>query len=72
MEADPVKALGHALDRHPATPGAALSDVLTTNPPPGPARLWHDLARAATAYTAVAEHAWRNAEPTSRPQRDQA
>lgn len=68
LETDPVKALGHALDRHPATPGAALSDVLTTNPPPGPARLWHDLARAAT----LAEHTWRTAEPTSRPQHDQA
>ncbi|MFC6853958.1 hypothetical protein [Aquipuribacter hungaricus] len=68
LEADPVTALGHALDRHPATPGAALSDVLTTNPPPGPARLWHDLARAST----LAEHAWRDAEPTSRPRHDQA
>lgn len=68
LDTDPVKALGHALDRHPATPGAALSDVLTTNPPPGPARLWHDIARAAT----LAEHTWRTAEPTSRPHRDQA
>lgn len=68
LETNPVEALGVALLRHPATPGVALTDVLTTNPPAGPARLWHDLARAAT----VAAHEWRSADPTSRPQRDQA
>ncbi|MFC3690530.1 hypothetical protein [Aquipuribacter hungaricus] len=68
LETNPVRALGIALDRHPATPGVALSDVLTTNPPPGPARLWHDLARAAV----VAADVWRNADPASRPHRDQA
>lgn len=68
LETNPVKALGAALERHPATPGVALSDVMTTKPPPGSARDWHDLARAST----VAARAWRDAEPASRPQRDQA
>lgn len=68
LETNPVKALGAALERHPSTPGVALSDVMTTKPPPGSARDWHDLARAST----VAARAWRDAEPASRPQRDQA
>ena len=68
LETNPVKALGAALERHPATPGVALSDVMTTKPPPGSARDWHDLARAST----VAARAWHDAEPASRPQRDQA
>lgn len=68
LETNPVKALGIALDRHPSTPGVALSDVLTTNPPPGPARLWHDLARASI----VAADQWRTADPASRPRSHQA
>ncbi|WP_340289783.1 hypothetical protein [Aquipuribacter hungaricus] len=68
LEADPVRALGLALGRHPADPGVALSDVLTTKPPPGAGRLWHDLARAAT----VAAHQWRTADPGSRPRAHQA
>lgn len=68
LEANPVQALGAALERHPATPGVALSDVLTTNPPPGPTRLWHDLARAAT----VAHQHWATAAPESRPRHHQA
>ena len=68
LEANPVRALGAALERHPASPGVALSDVLTTNPPPGATRLWHDLARAAT----VAHQQWSAAAPDSRPRHHQA
>ncbi|MFC3687313.1 hypothetical protein [Aquipuribacter hungaricus] len=68
LEANPVKALGIALQQHPATPGVALSDVLTTNPPPGPSRRWHDLARASI----TAADAWRTADPASRPRSHQA
>lgn len=68
LEANPVNALGAALERHPSTPGVALSDVLTTNPAPGPTRIWHDLARAAT----VAHQQWATAAPESRPRHHQA
>lgn len=52
LETSLVRALGHALERHPAAPGVALTDVLTTNPRSGPDRLWQDLATGPDAFTA--------------------
>lgn len=68
LERNPVRALGDALERHPVAGGIALTDVMTTRPGPGVRASWHELARAST----VAAHAWRAADPESRPRAHQA
>ncbi|MFC5382154.1 hypothetical protein [Aquipuribacter nitratireducens] len=68
LERDPVRALGDALERHTVSGGIAVSNVMATRAAPGTSAAWQSLVKAAT----LAGHAWRSADPESRPQQHQA